>query len=242
MPTFSPQLLEPMSDVPVTMWWLAAMLCSLSASRFSPALAGLAGSAALLTRPNLLPVAAVLAAWIALRRPRVERMIMFVAGLVPGCVAVAAFNGVLYGSPLASGYGPVDALFRWGYLSANLIRYSSWLVELHSPAILLALLAPWFLAADAARRRLSVFLLIVSATIALCYLFYVPFDHWPFVRFLLPAIPLLLILSSGVAIRLAASLPAGMRRAAVLVFCGLLAAWCVEKASRLNVFATAPSD
>ncbi len=59
-PVFSFQLKEPMSDVPVTAWWLLAILL---ASRNTPGLilaGGMAAAAAIVTRPNLVPLAGVL--------------------------------------------------------------------------------------------------------------------------------------------------------------------------------------
>jgi len=38
--------------------------------------------------------------------------VLFAVGLVPGCLAVAAFNQYCYGTPLSSGYGPLATLFE----------------------------------------------------------------------------------------------------------------------------------
>ena len=52
-----------------------------------------------------------------------------------------SING-FYGTPLSSGYGALDTLFKWSRLTANLRRYPVWLIQLHTFGILLALLAP----------------------------------------------------------------------------------------------------
>src|SRR6185295_7545689 len=78
-----------------------------------PAWAGLSASMALLTRPNLLPLAAVIAMYLVVasgRGRRVGRVLWFAAGLVPGVVMLAVLQHAMYGSPLATGYGSVDRL------------------------------------------------------------------------------------------------------------------------------------
>ena len=104
-PLFVFQTLEPMSDVPATTWWLLAWVLAISPLEWAPVGAGLAVSAAVLTRPNLVPLAIVLAAVVAANRPRLPRLALFAAGSVPGCLIVGAINAHWYGSPLASGYG-----------------------------------------------------------------------------------------------------------------------------------------
>ena len=127
-PVFLFQLKEPMSDVPVTAWWLLAILL---ASTTRPALivsGGLAASAAILTRPNLVPLAAVLGMFVLLYsaegwRRRLVNACLFSAAIIPGCVAVALVNARLYGSPLLSGYGDTSGLFNVDYFWTNLSRY-----------------------------------------------------------------------------------------------------------------------
>src|SRR5712691_11378048 len=101
-PLFIFHTLEPMSDVPVTTWWLLAWVFAISPSTWAPLGAGLAVSAAVLTRPNLVPLAIVLVAVVGANRPRLPRLALFAAGSIPGCLIVAAINAHLYGSPLAS--------------------------------------------------------------------------------------------------------------------------------------------
>jgi hypothetical protein len=245
-PIFLFQTLEPMSDVPATAWWLAAWLFAISDGAAAALLAGLAGSAAVVTRPNLVPLALVLAGAVILGRPRVARAVWFAVGLVPGCLAVAAFNQYFYGTPLSSGYGPLATLFEWSRVSANLHRYPVWLVELHTPVILLALAAPFagrreldapFTRPDS--RAVAALMLAFSAVLLLCYVFWVPYDNWPFLRFLLPAIPLLLISSTAVAVALIQRAPLPYRTAGFFVIGILLGCWCLVKAQSLGVFATA---
>ena len=247
-PIFLAQLTQPMSDVPVTAWWLAALALALGESRWMALFAGCASSAALLTRPNLLPLVLIVALLVFRARPRVRRGLLFAVGLVPGCVAVAVINQTLYGSPFTSGYGSVDALFKWSRLGANLGRYPLWLLQSQSAFIYLALVAPLAGLRPADPRTpdfgirngtIGWLLLAFCAVLLLCYLFFIPFDEWRFLRFLLPAVPPLLILSSAVGIRLMATLPRTRKAATAFAFCGLLACWYLKKAADLGIL-TAP--
>jgi asparagine N-glycosylation enzyme membrane subunit Stt3 len=93
-PIFLYQLKEPMSDVPVTAWWLVAILL---VSRATPTFffaGGMATSAALLTRPNLVPLTAVLAIFVltcSAQTPgrRLFNAFVYTLGVIPGFFGVA---------------------------------------------------------------------------------------------------------------------------------------------------------
>lgn len=229
-PIFLFQLKEPMSDVPVTAWWLVAILLIAAPGGARAFGGGLAASAAILTRPNLVPLAAVLGVFVLgysspLFRTRLRNATLFAVGVLPGCVAIGVFNLTLYGSPLESGYGSVLHIFNGEYLKANLARYPRWLLETETPFVCLAVLAPWLLRSSLAAHRLSWLFLGMSATLFACYAFYLPFDSWTFLRFLLPAIPLLLISSSAAVFSLAQRIASvSWRWLLAALFC-LLIAW-----------------
>jgi hypothetical protein len=235
-PLFFLQSFEPMSDVPAVAWWTAAWAISMSSGSWSAFGAGVATAAAILTRPNLAPLAPIVAASAALSAPRLRRVAAFAAPVAAGCLLVAAFNAALYGSPMLSGYGPVGALFSWANGAANIRAYTRWMNDLYSPAILLALAAPWVC------RRVVWLMLAFSAGVALSYLFYVPFGDWPFARFLLPAIPLMLVMTSAVAVAGIERLPPALRSSAAIVCAALLAARGVDVANRLHVFDVAAAE
>jgi hypothetical protein len=230
-PIFMFHTLEPMSDVPATAWWMLAWVFALSPRRFGPIGSGLAVSAAVLTRPNLAPLAIVILVVVAAAAPRARRVVLFAAGALPGCVIIAVINAHLYGSPLLSGYGPVETLYAWSRWKRNLQHYTGWLVELNTPGILLAFLAP-----VAARPRRWIAMLAFFMVLFASYLWYETFDNWPFLRFLLPAIPLLFILTSAVIVRGVETLPIGFRTAAVFLVCTLLPIWYVMKSNNILVF------
>jgi hypothetical protein len=184
-PIFLYQVVQPMTDVPAAAWWLLAAVTAIGKEP-RPLAAGFAASMAILTRPNLLPLAIIVAIYLGRRS-----VASFVAGAVPGIVVLALLNWRMYGSPVASGYGAASDLFRMGNVAPNVERYVRWLWESHTPVLALAVVAP-FVVPRRAPAWLS--LALASATIVL-YLPYRVFDDWWYLRFLLPAIPLLIVLS-----------------------------------------------
>ena len=228
-PPFLFEIVSPTSDVPATAWWALALGLLMIEGRAPAFGAGLATGLAILTRPNMVVLAAVpgaLLVWQAFRArfhhdsqsatpgdaPPVgatARAMLFAAGSIPACIAVALINWRLYGSPLASGYAPFTVLFNWSHVWPNLARYPRWLLETETPFVLLALIAPFVVQPiPAARldrpspRTIAVVWLCFIATVFLSYLFYLPFDEWWYLRFLLPAYPPILVLSSVALVRL----------------------------------------
>jgi Dolichyl-phosphate-mannose-protein mannosyltransferase len=229
-PLFLFHAMVPMSDVPATAWWLLAWLFALRGTSASAIAAGLAASAALLTRPNLLPVALDLAVIISIQSGW-RRSAIFAASVVPSCLGIGTLNQLLYGSPFESGYGTVERLFRTAYLVPNLTNYARSLLQLHTPLIILAIVAPVW---GTLSRSWS--MLAFCGVVLGCYVFYTPFEHWTFLRFLLPAIPVLLILCSSVLMRSIAALPLPCRGAAVAIVCILAPYWALLKAGELGIF------
>ena len=192
-PIFLYQLMNPMSDVPATAAWaLALWLAVLDL----PLAAGAAAGAALLIRPNLIPLAGALLLWLALSR---GRWLSFLAGLVPFALAVAAINASLYESPLVSGYGRLADLYSASYVITNVRQFSSWMLTTQTAIVLAPLLyfaAPHLYPLTAVRRP-RMLLAGVAAAVVLSYLFYLPFDAWWYLRFLLPLWPIMMILTAA---------------------------------------------
>jgi hypothetical protein len=230
-PLFVFHTFEPMSDIPATAWWTTAWAMSLAPGAWSALGAGAAVAAAVLTRPNLAPLAVVLLPAIASSAPQRNRVLLFVAAAGGGCATVGAFNAALYGSPFASGYGPLDQFFSRDHWRPNLIHYTRWMIDLHSPVLWLALFAPL-----AKPRRVIFWISTFCVAVILSYVFYLVFDSWPFARFLLPALPLLFILVSIALLRLIATMPTAWRGGALLAACTVLVAWDVNVAARLGIF------
>jgi hypothetical protein len=243
-PIFLYQLVQPVSDVAAAFWWLLVLTLAVRRTRAASAAAGLAASMAIVTRPNLVPLAIVPAAFLA--SPRIWSVDRdgrgaircaadFALATVPGCLVVAALNQYLHGSPLESGYWQQSELFAWSHVVPNLARYPRWLLETQTPFIFVGLFAP------AIARRDAIWLLwTFTIGVILSYLFYAPFglEEWGYVRFLLPAFPPLLILSVAAIVDLLARTP--MQRAgatiAVALVCGALVVWQGRQAIHRGAF------
>jgi len=222
---------EPMTDVPATAWWLLAWVLAVVPGSAAAAGAGLASAAAILTRPNLVVLALVVALVVARSQPRLRRLLLFAAPVALADLFIAALYWTLYGSPLESGFGPPAYLFHAERIPQNLPRYFGWLIELHGAGILLAFAAPVVV-----RQSRWPGMLIFSGVLLSCYLPYFVYDNWTFLRFLMPAIPLLLILASSVIVRTLESLPRAVRGTCLIAICVAGCSWYGFKTARLGVF------
>jgi hypothetical protein len=202
-PTMLFMLMAPMSDVPAAAAWAVAVMLAIAETPFAAAASGLAAAIAILIRPNLVPLAAIIGLWMVwrdshdLRSLRPLRSCVFAVTASSGAIAVAVINARLYGSPLASGYGDLSDAYSWSYLAPNLKRYGEWLVSAETP-LMLAGLACLFVPVSALwptreSRRTLWLLAGVAAAVWASYLVYVPWDAWWYLRFLLPAWPMMAI-------------------------------------------------
>ncbi len=197
-PAFLFMLVQPMSDVPAAALWVSAIAALTGTGRWSVLAAGLFSSGAILVRPNLLPLGFVIGLFALLRpsltfRGRLRDAATYAAGCAPGCLAVAAIQQFLYGSPVRSGYGDLSWLFSSTNIAPNAERYLTWLWQTHTPIWLLAIVAVLTLRG----WRTSLLFAVAVANVA-CYLPYIVFNDWWYLRFVLPAIPLLFVLSLAV--------------------------------------------
>ena len=216
------QAVQPMNDVMTAMLWLAVVVAAgpqatgsrlqarllrrrpkSEARSLKPFASGALTGLALLVRPNLFPAAVLagivvplfhgeqtgrLRAWLA-------AALKFTVAALPGIAVLAWFNVELYGGPLRSGYGDLRQLFAVSFIPANAVRYVRWLVETHTVFPLLALAAP-FVCPRALRGVIGLTMGVAGAA-ASVYLVYRPFDEWWYLRFLLPAVVLALVLSAA---------------------------------------------
>lgn len=195
------QVVQPMNDVTTTALWMAAFACLLR-RRF--ALAGLCCGLALLVRPNLLPLSLVAALAIVMRDwgLGIRNVARFLGATIPFGLIVLWLNDGLYGSPFRTGYGQLGHLFSVAALSVNASRYFGWLLETHTAFPLLACAAPFVVP----REKRADAWLAIGLIVATCvvYFFYTPFDDWSYLRFLLPAIALMIVLASVVTVHVVA--------------------------------------
>jgi hypothetical protein len=244
-PVFLYQVVQPMSDVPALALWLAALVFAWraiehpGARRF--ALSGAVAGAAVLVRPNLVPLAGVIMLWIfaasrGTTRARVRDAVVFGLALVPFALAVMAVQNAMYGGPLKSGYGQLGALFTLDHVLPNLARYPRWMLETETPFIALALLAPWLCGSGPARSRAPWALLAFAAATLVCYLPYVVFDAWWYLRFLLPGLAVILALSAAVFVRLVERLRPALRAPLFAAAIGALVVFYLAVAADRQVF------
>jgi len=173
VPAFLLMSLQPMSDVVSLMWCMAAMWLAV---RQWPVLAGIAFSIAVWVRPSdlllVIPLALVL---------RKRSSIAALAALPLG-IALVFFNHAMYGGWFTTGYG---AFYSMMTTHGHVLFYLRWLLLYLAGALVVfdrdvaapvrVLLIAWF----------GVFFLFYS--------FFEPIGDWGYTRFLLPAIPALII-------------------------------------------------
>ena len=235
------QAVQPMNDITTGARWLAAALAALAAR---PVATGLLVGIGLLVRPNLAPAGAVamLACVWAASRPftrgawsgRVGRtsVVCGVAAL-PGVLAALGLNALLYGSPLQSGYGDLGVLFAAAHVPVNLTHYGHTWLTTGSPLVLLALAAPWLVRRD--RRAEAWALVLLAGALSVVYLAYRPFPEWWYLRFLLPAVALSLVLTSVAACELAERVRSGGTAIALVVMV-VAAGWALRSSEGRDAF------
>jgi hypothetical protein len=247
------QIVQPMSDIPAMAWWTFAIVGTVGPRR-RPLLAGLAAAAAILTRPNLAPLVLFLAGLLSVKAhtegPSLDqdaagplrfgdsgssvfaRLLWFGGGLLPGIVAVAWLQNAMYGSPLHSGYGGVAGLFSLDHVALNLRRYPAWLMASHGPIVLVAFVAPFL----PGRRRETWWLAAFAAGVLAAYLPYVVFDDWWYLRFLLPALPVIVVLVARVVTNAVSRLAVAWRPLVLASLVGAVGITWVHTAGQRAVF------
>ena len=185
---------QPMSDVPATMWIMLALWLTLRSSPASAFGSGLAAGAAVMTRPALVIAAAAMPP-LAHRgdSPR-RRAVLSAAGLAIGMALQMALQQQLFGSALSTGYGATSALFSLEHLAANLRIFATQGWTVTGPLWIVGLILGVIAARPEPRAKPA----IVFAAVAAPYLFYIPFDHWETLRYLLPGVvPLTVVVADG---------------------------------------------
>jgi hypothetical protein len=174
--------------------------CCLQKTWLSALWGGLAAAVAILVRPNLVFVALLILLWLLARgwhstvtRERVSSALAFAAPVTIGAAVLAVINQYLYGSPTRSGYGDLAGLFSTRYVLANLMSFSRWIAESQTPFGLLGFAALWLPIHISKRRQTNTdehrLLSLISFGVVTSYLFYLNFDAWWYLRFLLPCWP-----------------------------------------------------
>jgi len=263
-PIFLFEIVQVMSDVPATAWWTLALLLAIGGSWQHPTrraalmrgvLAGGVAGIAVLTRPNLLPLVIPLViavrlkadatrAGAAVRLNAVSKhaaTAAFIGALVPAGATLAWLQWRMYGSPLASGYGPAafSDFFSLSNIVPNIGDYTTRVLTGEAPALVLVVVAMATLTLrnrlrtsaqndvvrDASegsvtpmpRRDDVVLLAAFVATVVLLYLPYGVFPDWWYLRFLLPALPMAFVLIAIAVARASAAVPHRLRGLLLLI-------------------------
>jgi hypothetical protein len=117
---------------------------------------------------------------------------------------------------LTSGYGNLAPGFALGHARINLARYPGWWLE--SQGVLAFLFLISLLRLHTPHRRDAYVLIGFAGAVFLSYLFYLPFEPWWFLRFLLPAVPLAFLFCADAIQWATSQLTLTARTAALLVF------------------------
>ncbi len=179
-----------MSDVPSLLWTTLAVVAALK-SRDRPWWALAAGAALavdVLLRPTnvlaFIPVGFALGA-----SPR--RWLLLALGGLPGAAFLGAFTVAAYGSLAATGYGDTTDSFDARYVAATLVHGARWLPALLTPVAALALAIPWTGSLPARTRWLLAAWVLPFAAFYSAYRF--THETWWYLRFLLPAVPAIVV-------------------------------------------------
>ncbi len=183
---------QPMSDVVATMWSLAAMLFALRSRRREiwAAAAGAAFGFAVLVRPTDFLLVIPLAFAVRLR-PRA--LLWFLLGSAPFAAAYLAWNQLAFGNPFRTGYGGLGGAFSLSNFPARFRHYGLWLSKLLSPLVPIGWLLIGVDRRVAARDR--ALLALWFSVLFLFYCFWGVDGAWWYTRYLLPAIPGMILAS-----------------------------------------------
>ena len=191
-PTFCLAAIQPMSDAPATCWSLAAILAALrSRGREVWGLpAGAAFGMAFLVRPT--SVLLLIAIFLSLRfKPKV--LLLFLLGGLPFIGIFCSYNAIAYGHPLQTGYFATrhqDLVMLSGF-TTRLRHYIYWLTATMSPLPLIG----WLCVTLDRNVKIRDRALIISwfGAFLLFYSCYFHYATWWYTRFLLPAMPALIL-------------------------------------------------
>ncbi len=190
---------QPMSDVPATVFALGAIyLLVRDPSR--PLAAGVAASAAFLTRPALvtamLGIGAGIGAWHQFTNyvNRGRFLLKYGSMFALAVLLQMTLHWKLYGHPFHSGYGSPSTLFSLDMLPTNLAVFGRWTYRVHG---WLWLVAVWLglLLVRASVPRVGAVVMALAVTAP--YLLYFEFNHWETLRFALPGLVAVTIVAAG---------------------------------------------
>lgn len=190
-PVFIFSSIQTLSDTLATTWTIAALLLALR-GRAAPGWAAACGAAlaiAVLVRPTNVLIAPAL---VVLLGFNLRRLAWFVLGGVPGALWLGLYNHHVYGGALRSGYGDIFAAFGAEYFAPTAVHFTKWLA-LFLPPVVLALPFVALACRDTRRRELPGLGLIVAAITGFYLFCAFSHDGWEYLRYIMPAVPALIL-------------------------------------------------
>lgn len=194
----------PMSDVPSAAVWTLALALTLMHTRRGAIIGWLVAALAIVVRPNLVVLAALMTLWLLVQdwsrhRGRWSQWCApwFAVFAGAGVVTNASLNTAFYGSATLSGYGDLGNFYAWAHMWPNVRLYLQWIASAESPLAVLALAAticPVVLWGAGDRARPAAWLIALStAYVFALYCGYLVFESWWYLRFMLPMWPALAV-------------------------------------------------
>jgi hypothetical protein len=185
--------LQAMSDVPSLVWTTAAILAALKCRERLPYALAAGGAMAVdvLLRPTnilaLVPIGVALGV-----APR--RWILFILGGLPGAIFHAGHAIAAYGHLWDTGYGNnFKYFFAASYVPETLLHYAHWVPILLTPIAAMSLGLPFDKGIESRARWL------IGSWIGVFVVFYSAYrcthETWWYLRYLLPAVPAIVIAS-----------------------------------------------
>ena len=190
----------------------------------------MAGAIALMIRPNLAPLAAIPFLFLMMRGAWVA-VASFATFIAASGVVVAYLQWLYFGSPLRSGYGSASEIYSLATVVPNARLYLAWLLDTHGPWLLFAPLALFV-----TRNGLLRWMLVFAALVLAAYFIYSIFEHWSYLRFLLPAMAIAAIAVSVLVVTMTRRLPRTAQAPVLIAIALALASWQVSTARELGVF------
>jgi hypothetical protein len=210
--------------VPVTAFWIGALVSAASIDRGGrPLLTAVLTAIAVLIRPNLAPLAivplalSVFAARVSTRSALLPAASRAAIGILPVVIAIPVLNAVLYGSPFESGYGAVSGLYSFDRIGRNAALHGRWLWESQGWYVLPAVIG----LVVHLRRGLSsamTWCALFAVLVWCAYLPYYSYREWWYLRFLLPALPIVFVFAVEGAAAIAARFGPVVRAVVTAVF------------------------
>jgi hypothetical protein len=234
-----------MNDVVVAMIWMAALVAASFPDPSRPWMLGALTGLAVLVRPNLAPAAVIVGIWLlgtmastygAFSGWSRRAALAFAIAAAPLVATMLWLNTVLYGQPLASGYGSTGDLFGLQNVLPNLRLYGRALFETQLGLPLLGVVA--VVLTPRGGRSVVWLTLAMSGSIVAVYLLYRPFPEWWYLRFLLPALAPMTVLAAVAGRYLLAFLirPFWLRAVAGIALVSAIAVFAFDAARDRHVF------